>query len=326
MKKDYRLLDFHGPVQGKGVRIAFPESTEPRTLRAVRFLSDNTICVPVLIGDRSEIRSAADAVRVFVDDIEVIPHDPDRFSQELADLRKEKGLTREQARELLKDCMYFATMLLHNDIVAGVVSGAVHPTAHTMRPALQIIKCRPGVKLASSFFIMETDKGLWFFADCAINIEPTAEELADIGLATAQTALRFGVQPKVAFLSYSTKGSGNGHHDRAEHVAKAVRLAQAALPNVAIDGEMQVDAAMDEETGRLKAPGSPVAGHANVFIFPNIDAGNIGYKLVERFADAEAIGPIVQGLNKPVNDLSRGCTAEDIVEVAAITAMQALHW
>ena len=314
------MIDIHAPVKGKGIRIAFPESTEPRTLKAIRVLADQDLARPVLIGNEAAIRAAARDVGVTIDGIEVIAHEPRRFAQQLSDLRKEKGLTFEEAERLLEDAMYFATMLLHNDLVAGVVSGAVHPTAHTLRPALQIIKTRPGVKLASSFFIMVTHKGLYFFADCALNIELDAEGLAAVGDATAQTARQFGVEPRVAFLSFSTKGSGQ--HERAEKVARAAKLAQEAMPDVPIDGELQVDAAMDEVVGKLKAPGSKVAGHANVFVFPNLESGNIGYKLVQRFSDAKAYGPIVQGLKKPVNDLSRGCTPEEIVEVACITAIQ----
>lgn len=314
------MIDLHAPIQGKGIRIAFPESDEPRTLKAIRVLADKDLVKPVLIGDEKKLREAARVQGITLDGIEVIPHEPKRFAQTLYDLRKEKGLTLEEAEHLLQDAMYFATMLLHEGTVAGVVSGAVHPTAHTLRPALQIIKTKPGVKIASSFFIMVTQKGLYFFADCALNIELDAEGLAAVGDATAQTARQFGVEPSVAFLSFSTKGSGQ--HERAEKVARAAKLAQAAMPDVPIDGEMQVDAAMDEVVGKLKAPGSKVAGHANVFIFPNLESGNIGYKLVQRFSDAKAYGPVVQGLKKPVNDLSRGCTPEEIVEVACITAIQ----
>lgn len=317
------MIDLHAPIKGKGIRIAFPESTEPRTLKAVRILADKELVHPVLIGNEAEIRAAGRAAGIALDGIEIVPHDADRFAQELADIRKEKGVTLADAKELLKDAMYFATMLLHNNLVAGVVSGAVHPTAHTLRPALQIIKTGPGVRLASSFFIMLTPKGLYFFADCSLNIELTAEELATVGVATAKTARRFDVEPRVAFLSFSTKGSGV--HERAEKVARAAKIAQQELPDVPIDGEMQVDAAMDEVVGKLKAPGSKVAGHANVFIFPNLESGNIGYKLVQRFSGAKAYGPIVQGLKKPVNDLSRGCTVEEIVEVACITAIQTQH-
>jgi phosphate acetyltransferase len=317
------MIDLHAPIRGKGIRIAFPESTEPRTLKAVRVLADRDLVRPVLIGDEREIRAAARAVGIATDGIEVVAHDVKRFVADLAALRKEKGVTPDAARELLKDPMYFATMLLHTGVVAGVVSGAVHPTAHTLRPALQIIKTRPGVALASSFFVMETPKGIYLFADCSLNIELTAEELASVGIATAHSAKRFGIEPRVAFLSFSTKGSGV--HERAEKVARAAKMAQRELPGVPVDGELQVDAAMDEVVCRLKAPDSPIKGHANVFIFPNLESGNIGYKLVQRFAGGKAIGPIVQGLKRPVNDLSRGCTSEEIVEVACVTAIQALQ-
>lgn len=316
------MIDLHAPIVGKGVRIAFPESDEPRTLKAIRVLADKNLVKPVLIGDEKRLREAARAQGIALDGIEIIPHEPKRFAHTLADLRKEKGVTPADAEHLLADAMYFATMLLHEGTVDGVVSGAVHPTAHTLRPALQIIKTKPGVKLASSFFIMVTQKGLFFFADCALNIELDAEGLAAVGMATAESARRFSIEPCVAFLSFSTKGSGQ--HPNAEKVARAVTIAQQAMPDVPIDGEMQIDAAMDETVGKLKAPGSKVAGHANVFIFPDLASGNIGYKLVQRFSDAKAYGPVVQGLKKPVNDLSRGCTSEEIVEVACITALQAL--
>ena len=317
------MIDLHAPIKGKGIRVCFPESTESRTLKAARILVDQNLCVPVLIGNRDEILAAAKQQGVSIDGMEIVPLQPEKYAAQLAEIRKEKGLTVEEAKQLLTDPMYFATMLLYYDVVKGVVSGAVHPTAHTLRPALQIIKTRPNVSLASSFFIMVTPKGLYFFSDCSLNIELTADELAAVGIATAQTARRFGVSPRVAFLSFSTKGSGK--HERAEKVARAAALAAKALPDIPIDGEMQVDAAMDEVVCKLKAPNSPIAGKANVFIFPNLESGNIGYKLVQRFSGAKAIGPIVQGLKKPVNDLSRGCTVEEIVEVACITAMQSMN-
>jgi phosphate acetyltransferase len=317
------MIDLHSPIKGKGVRIAFAEGTEPRTLKAVRILADQKLVHPVLIGDHNEILLAMKQQGLSLDGIETMPVQPQKYAQQLADLRKEKGLTVDQARELLKDNMYYATMLLQYGVVDGIVSGAVHPTAHTLKPALQIIKTRPNVQLASAFFMMETQRGLYFFADCALNIELTAEELAAVGIATAHTARKFGVQPKVAFLSFSTKGSGK--HERADKVARAAQIAAQAMPDIPVDGEMQVDAALDEAVCKMKAPGSPLAGKANVLVFPNLESGNIGYKLVQRFSGAKAIGPIVQGLKKPVNDLSRGCTVEEIVEVACVTAMQALN-
>ncbi len=317
------MIDLHSAITGKGIRIAFPEATEPRTLKAVRILADKKLIAPVLIGDPKAVAQAAHSHGVSIDGIEVMPVVPERYAPALADLRKEKGLTVEDAQALLADSMYYATMLLQTGAVAGVVSGAVHPTSHTLKPALQIIKTVPGTPLASSFFIMQTNRGVYFFADCALNIELNADELAAVGIATANSARRFGIEPRVAFLSFSTKGSGS--HERAEKVARATRIAQQALPDIAIDGEMQVDAAMDEAVGKLKAPDSKVAGHANVFIFPNLESGNIGYKLVQRFSGAKAIGPVVQGLRKPVNDLSRGCTVDEIVEVACVTALQSQH-
>jgi phosphate acetyltransferase len=314
------MLDLHAPIKGKGIRIAFSESEEPRTLKAVRVLADKQLVKPILVGEPQQIAQAAQTLGISLDGIELVAVDPARYAQDLSTLRASKGLSVADAQTLLTDAMYFATMLLQSGVVDGVVSGAVHPTAHTLRPALQIIKTNEHTPLASSFFLMETPRGLYFFADCALNIELNDEQLAAVGVATAATARSFGVEPRVAFLSFSTKGSGE--HERAKTVARATRLAQQALPDVAIDGELQVDAAMDDVVGKLKAPGSPVAGRANVFIFPNLESGNIGYKLVQRFSGAKAIGPIVQGLRKPVNDLSRGCTVDEIIEVACVTAIQ----
>ena len=245
------------------------------------------------------------------------------------ELRKKKGLTPEEAKEImLKDYAYYGCLMIKNGDADGMVSGACHSTANTLRPCLQIIKTKPGTKLVSAFFLMEVpnceygENGTFVFSDCGLNQNPTADELAAIALSSAESfKMLVGKEPKVAMLSYSTKGSAK--HDDVTKVQEATRIAKEAATELQLDGEMQLDAALVESVGASKAPGSTVAGHANVLIFPNLDAGNIGYKLVQRLAKAEAYGPMCQGIAKPVNDLSRGCSADDIVGVVAITAVQA---
>ena len=229
---------------------------------------------------------------------------------------------------MLKDYAYYGCLMIKNGDADGMVSGACHSTANTLRPCLQIIKTKPGTKLVSAFFLMEVpnceygENGTFVFSDCGLNQNPTADELAAIALSSAESfKMLVGKEPKVAMLSYSTKGSAK--HDDVTKVQEATRIAKEAAPELQLDGEMQLDAALVESVGASKAPGSTVAGHANVLIFPNLDAGNIGYKLVQRLAKAEAYGPMCQGIAKPVNDLSRGCSADDIVGVVAITAVQA---
>lgn len=235
----------------------------------------------------------------------------------------------EDAKKFMKDPMYFGVMLVYKGLADGMVSGAIHSTADTLRPALQILKTAPGVKLVSSFFIMVVpnceygENGVFVYADAGLNPNPTAEELADIAITSAKSfEALVGKTPKVAMLSYSTKGSAKS--EMVDKVVEATRIAKEKAPDILIDGELQADAAIVPSVAKLKAPGSPVAGQANVLIFPDLDAGNIAYKLTERLAKAEAYGPITQGIAKPVNDLSRGCKAEDIVGVIAITAVQAM--
>ena len=244
------------------------------------------------------------------------------------ELRKSKGITMEAASKTVKDPIYFAVMMIKQGEADGMVSGAIHTTGDTIRPALQILKTAPGVPIVSSCFVMEIpDKsygkdGIMIFGDCAVNINPTADELAVIAISSAQTGKALaGIEPKVAMLSFSTKGSAK--HELVDKVSAATQKVKELAPDLMVDGELQADAALVESVGQLKSPGSPVAGRANTLIFPDLQAGNIGYKLVQRLAGAEAIGPILQGLAKPVNDLSRGCSVEDIVSVVAITAVQA---
>ena len=253
----------------------------------------------------------------------------------LAKARKAKGMTEEQAAAQAKDRTMFGALMLKNGDVDGYVSGACHSTANTLRPGLQVIKTAPGIKTVSSCFILIADEnlphpynkdGAAVFADCAINIEPDAQQIADIAIASAQTAKSIvGLDPKVAMLSFSTKGSGNDdkYYQTVPKMQQALELAKAQAPDLAIDGEFQFDAAVSETVAALKAPGSKVAGHANTFIFPNINAGNIGYKIAQRFGGYMAIGPVCQGFAKPLNDLSRGCVVEDIVILVAVTACQA---
>ena len=262
-----------------------------------------------------------------LDGYEVIdPHSYPGFEEMVASLvdRRKGKMTEEEARQILKDDVnYFGVMLVHLGIVDGMVSGAIHSTAATVRPALQIIKTRPNVKRTSGAFLMVRGSERYLFGDCAININPDAEGLAEIAINSAITAKMFGIDPKIAMLSYSTKGSGFG--ESVDKVVEATKLAHELRPDLEIDGELQFDAAFVPATAALKAPGSKVAGQANVFIFPGIEAGNIGYKMAERLGGFAAVGPVLQGLNKPVNDLSRGCNSDDVYKLTLITAAQAVE-
>nr|WP_314638450.1 phosphate acetyltransferase [uncultured Olsenella sp.] len=303
--------------------VVLPEGEDPRTIEAARKIVAEGLAKLVILGDPSQID---------VEGAEVIdPRTSERheaYAQKFAELRAKKGVTIEQAREQMDDATYFGTMMVKMGDADGLVSGACHSTANTLRPALQILKTAPGTKLVSAFFIMCTDKaeygqdGTLLFADCGLNIDPTAEELSEIAIASANTWKQFmSDDPKVAMLSFSTKGSAKG--EVPEKVQEATRLANEKAPELALDGDLQLDAALVKSVAALKAPGSKVAGNANILVFPDLEAGNIGYKLVQRFAGAEAYGPVLQGIAKPVNDLSRGCSADDIVGVVAITAVQA---
>ena len=304
--------------------IVLPEGEDPRTVEAAKKIVAEGLAKLVILGDPNEIK---------VEGVEVVdPKTSDRheaYAEKFAELRAKKGVTIEQAREQMNDNTYFGTMMVKMGDADGLVSGACHSTANTLRPALQILKTAPGTKLVSAFFVMCTDKhefgdnGTVLFADCGLNIDPTADELSEIAIASSNSWKAFvsDVEPKVAMLSFSTKGSAKG--DVPAKVQEATKLANEKAPELALDGDLQLDAALVESVAALKAPGSAVAGHANVLVFPDLEAGNIGYKLVQRFAGAEAYGPILQGIARPVNDLSRGCSADDIVGVVAITAVQA---
>ncbi len=302
--------------------IVLPEGEDPRTIEAAEKIVAQGIANLVILGDTSTIKVEGATV---IDPKTAEKHE--EYAQAFYELRKKKGVTLEQARKQLDDATYFGTMMVKLGDADGLVSGACHSTANTLRPALQILKTAPGTKLVSSFFIMCTptkygEGGTVLFADCGLNIAPDADQLSEIAISSAATwKSLMSDEPVVAMLSYSTMGSAGG--DTAEKVQEATRLAKEKAPDLALDGDLQLDAALEASVGLLKAPDSKVPGNANILVFPDLAAGNIGYKLVQRFAGAEAYGPVLQGIAKPVNDLSRGCSADDIVGVVAITCVQA---
>ena len=328
-------MDFLSTMKAKAKAdkkvIVLPESYEKRNLEAAAECLKEELADIILIGKKDKIMKAAGSFDVskaiFVD-----PETYDRMDEMvagLAEARKSKGMTLEEARKILMDdSLFVAVMLVKMGVADGMVSGAIHSTADTLRPALQILKTAPGTELVSSFFIMVTktpqygDDGILLFADCALNQNPNPAELACIAGDSAKSYNAFiGKEARVAMLSHSTMGSAK--HADVTKVVDAVKIAKEKYPDLKLDGEIQLDAAIVKEVGELKAPNSTVAGKANVLVFPDIDAGNIGYKLVQRFGNAEAFGPILQGIAKPVNDLSRGCSANDIVAVVALTSVQA---
>ena len=313
-------------------KIVLPESMDLRVLEAASICSKEQLADIILIGKKDEVEELASSNNIDLSLTTLI--DPftsdltEKLINDLYELRKEKGMTLEAAREaLLTDYMYYACMLVQNNLADGVVSGACHSTANTMRPAFQIIKTAPGAKLVSTFFLMivpDCEMGLngtFAFGDCAIEQNPDPEKLASIAASTCESFKKLtGGEPLAAMLSHSTMGSAK--HADVDKVVEAVRIAKETYPQYKIDGELQLDAAIVPSVASSKAPESEVAGKANVLIFPDLDAGNIGYKLVQRLAKAEAYGPITQGIRKPINDLSRGCSVEDIVGLVAITAVQ----
>lgn len=310
--------------------IVLPESTDIRTIKATAMILEQGIANIILVGDESEIKKLAGDIDISKAKI-VNPLKSDKYEDYVNtfyELRKSKGVTIEKAREIMKDYVYFATMMVKMGDADGMVSGAVHSTADTVRPALQILKTAPGIKLVSSFFVMVVPdceyghNGIFVYADSGLVENPNADELSEIAIASAKSFKDLvQAEPKVAMLSYSTYGSAKS--ELTEKVILATKLAREKAPSLILDGELQADAALVPSVGKSKAPGSNVAGEANVLVFPDLNCGNIAYKLTQRLAKAEAYGPILQGIAKPVNDLSRGCSAEDIVGVVAITAVQA---
>ena len=307
-----------------------PESEDRRTYEAAAKILKEGIANIILVGTDEDVKKHGEGLDLT--GIQVVdPATSDKtaaYIDKLVELRSKKGMTPEQAKEiLLNQYLYYGVMMVKMGDADGMVSGACHSTADTLRPCLQILKTKPGTKLVSAFFLMEVpncefgENGTFVFADCGLNQDPNPEELAAIAASSAESFLSLvGAEPKVAFLSHSTKGSAK--HALVDKVVEATKIAREQNPDLKLDGEMQLDAAIVPSVGEAKAPGSEVAGHANVLIFPNLDAGNIGYKLVQRLAKAEAYGPVTQGIAAPVNDLSRGCSADDIVGVVAITAVQ----
>lgn len=306
-------------------RIVLPEPDDDRVLQAAAQVLAAGIADITFVGDADYVAKRAGELGLDLSAAQVVSvNDPaylERYAEEFARLRAKKGVTLEQAREKVTDVSYFGTMMVHMGDADGMVSGAAHTTAHTIVPSFQIIKTAPGVSVVSSIFLMAMKDRVWAFGDCAVNPNPTAEQLADIAVTSARTAAQFGVTPRVAMLSYSTGTSGSGPD--VDVVVEATRLAREKAPELAIEGPIQFDAAVDEAVASKKLPGSEVAGKATVFVFPSLEAGNIGYKAVQRSSGALAVGPVLQGLNKPVNDLSRGALVEDIVNTVALTAVQA---
>ena len=306
-------------------RIVLPEPDDDRVLQAAAQVLAAGIADITFVGDADYVAKRSGELGLDLSAAQVVSVDDpaylERYAEEFARLRAKKGVTLEQARKKVTDVSYFGTMMVHMGDADGMVSGAAHTTAHTIVPSFQIIKTAPGVSVVSSIFLMAMKDRVWAFGDCAVNPNPTAEQLADIAVTSARTAAQFGVTPRVAMLSYSTGTSGAGPD--VDVVVEATRLAREKAPELAIEGPIQFDAAVDAAVASKKLPGSEVAGKATVFVFPSLEAGNIGYKAVQRSSGAVAVGPVLQGLNKPVNDLSRGALVEDIVNTVALTAVQA---
>ena len=312
--------------------IILPEATDPRILKATEIIKKEGYAKIILIGKEKEIKAKAEELKIETEGTKIIDpeksENTERYAKELYELRKAKGMTEEQAKELIKESIYYGMMMVKLNEADGLVSGAAHSTSDTLRPALQILKTAPGTKLVSAFFIMVVpnceygENGTFIYADSGLNQEPDAEALSEIAISSSKSFRSLvGKKPRVAMLSYSTYGSA--HSQSTEKVIEATKLVKEKAPELLVDGELQLDAAIVPEIAEFKAKGSPLKGQANTLIFPDLGAGNIGYKLTQRLAKAEAYGPLCQGIAKPVNDLSRGCSAEDVAGVVAITAVQA---
>jgi phosphate acetyltransferase len=314
-------------------KIVLPEGHDSRVIKAAREATDEGLAEVVVLGDEDDILRLAKENGVDLEGIEIInpKKSPklEEYAKTLYELRKHKGISMEEAYEMASSYLYYGVLMVYSGEADGEVSGATHPTSDTFRPALQVIKCLPDVEIASAFFAMIVpdcpygENGFFLFADAGLLIDPNPRELAQIAISTADTMRNlFGYEPRVALLSFSTKGSAS--HPLVDKVVEATKIAKERRPDIIMDGELQVDAAIIPWVAGKKAPGSPVGGKANVLIFPDLNAGNIAYKLVQRLAKAEAYGPISQGLRKPINDLSRGCSVEDILNVIVITSSQSL--
>ncbi|QHE53877.1 phosphate acetyltransferase [Pontibacillus sp. HMF3514] len=312
-------------LSGSDKHVVLPEGKDDRILEAASKLGEEGIVTPVLVGNKDEVKQKASELSLNIEKSDIVDpanyEDFDAMVQSFVERRKGK-VTEEKAREILLDENYFGTMLVYMGKADGLVSGAAHSTADTVRPALQIIKTKPGIKKTSGIFIMVRDDEKYAFADCAINISPDSQDLAEIAGASAETAKLFDIDPRVAMLSFSTKGSA--HSPETEKVTEAVNIAKEQNPELTVDGEFQFDAAFVPSVAEKKAPNSLIQGDANVFVFPSLEAGNIGYKIAQRLGGFDAVGPVLQGLNAPVNDLSRGCSADDVYKLSLITAAQSL--
>ncbi|GAP70406.1 phosphate acetyltransferase [Bacteroidales bacterium 6E] len=313
-------------------RIVLPEGTEPRTLQAASIILKEGIARLILLGEPGKIEEEARKLGVDISGASLVDPNTDsrreHYASIMLEMRKSKGLTEEEAYRLLNDPLYFGTLMIKAGDADGEIAGAINSTGDVLRPAFQYVKTLPGVSVVSGAFMMFVNnpafghEGILVFADCAVMPDPDEKQLAEIAVTTARTAKAIvGLEPRVAMLSFSTKGSAK--HEMVDKVVNATRMAREMAPDLMIEGELQVDAALVDEVARLKAPGSEVAGKANVLVFPTLESGNIGYKLVQRLANAEAIGPVLQGMAAPINDLSRGCSVNDIVIMVAITANQA---
>lgn len=318
------MTQLKNQIHGKDIKIVLPEGNDARVVQAASLLSRENMLRPILLGKPEEIQGLAGDFSL--NGVEIIdPANYDKIEEMVAELVKvRKGkATEEQAREMVKNVNYFGTMLVHMGYAAGLVSGAIHSTGDTIRPALQIIKTKPGISKTFGYFAMLKEaKRRYIFADCAVNPNPSSSDLAEFAVESAKAAKMFNIEPRVALLSFSTQGSAKT--EETQKISEAKAILDDMDTDFAYDGELQFDAALVEGVGKLKAPNSPVAGQANVFVFPDLNSGNIGYKIAQRLGGYEAIGPILAGLNKPVNDLSRGCSADDVYSTAIITANQSL--